>query len=200
MLGDQGRQLVDIALKNSERLTRLINDILDIEKIESGKVEFQFQPVAVAQLVQQAIDANRAYADLFGVELELHGAASQAQVYGDPDRLLQVLANLISNAAKFSPRQGTVVISVAAEEDQVWVRVADQGPGIPEEFRSRIFQKFAQADSSDTRQKGGTGLGLSISKAILEQLGGNIGYQTELGAGTTFYFTLPSYRAPHGAL
>lgn len=199
-LSDQGKQLVDIALNNSDRLTRLINDILDIEKIESGKMEFRFEPVSMASLVRQAVEANRAYADLFGVNLAIGETEAQTDVYADPDRLLQVLANLISNAAKFSPRGGTVVISLAVEGGQVWVRVADQGPGIPEEFRSRIFQKFAQADSSDTRQKGGTGLGLSISKAIVEHLGGDIGYETELGVGTTFYFLLPLFHAAEGAI
>ncbi len=191
----QAKSLVNIAYKNSERLIRLINDILDIEKIESGKMVFDLKPIELMPLLAQAIEANSAYGQQFGVEFVLEKQAPGVQVDGDPDRLIQVVTNLLSNAVKFSSRGSTVDIGVSRYDSSVRVSVRDHGPGIPEEFRNRIFQKFAQADSSNTRQKGGTGLGLSISKAIVERLGGQIGYETALNEGTTFYFDLPELRA-----
>ena len=113
------------------------------------------------------------------------------RVNGDVDRITQVVANLLSNAAKFSPPGIPVTVTMTPWRSKVRVSVRDQGPGIPEEFRDRIFQKFSQADSSDTRLKGGTGLGLNISKAIVEKHGGSIGFETQVGSGTTFYFELP---------
>ncbi|MBI4789941.1 MAG: PAS domain S-box protein [Chloroflexi bacterium] len=190
----QAKSLVEIAYKNSERLVLLINDILDIEKIESGKMIFHFKPLELAPLIEQAIEVNRGYAAQFGVQLALEPATTGIQVNGDSDRLTQVLTNLLSNACKFSPRDSTVQVSVAPHADNIRIAVRDHGPGIPDEFRSRIFQKFAQADSSDTRQKGGTGLGLSISKAIVEKHGGQIGFATAKGVGTTLYFDLPEWR------
>jgi PAS domain S-box-containing protein len=187
----QARAMLEIAHKNSERLVRLINDILDIEKIESGKMAFRIEPMELMPLVEHAIDANRTYGEQLGVGFVLREALPGAVVRVDSDRLTQVVTNLMSNAAKFSPRGGVVAVAVTRREGRVRVAVSDQGPGIPDEFRDRIFQKFAQADSSDTRQKGGTGLGLSISKAIVERLGGQIGFETAAGVGTTFYFELP---------
>ncbi|MFQ3612804.1 MAG: PAS domain S-box protein [Cyanobacteriota bacterium] len=209
-LPPQVQSLVDIAYKNSERLVMLINDILDIEKIESGKMHFDIHPVDLMALLQQAIEANRAYAAQFEVDLRLEPEVlsttgiplTAIQVNVDPNRLMQVMNNLLSNAAKFSPPGQTVRVWAEHVQEGIRVHVRDRGPGIPEEFRSRIFQKFAQADSSDTRQKGGTGLGLSISKAIVERFGGTIGFQSnpiqealEPGQqGTTFYFTLPQWQ------
>ena len=187
----QARAMLEIAHKNSERLVRLINDILDIEKIESGKMAFRLERAELMPLVEHAIDANRTYGEQFGVGFVVQEALPGVVVRVDPDRLTQVLTNLLSNAAKFSPRDRLVSVSVTRRGDQVRVAVSDTGPGIPQEFRHRIFQKFAQADSSDTRQKGGTGLGLSISKVIVERMGGRIGFETAPGAGTTFYFELP---------
>ena len=193
-LPPQAKSLIEIAYKNSERLVLLINDILDIEKIESGKMVFHFKPLGIVPLLEQAIEANRGYGMQFGVQFVLEPSPLGIQVNGDCDRLTQVLTNLLSNAAKFSPRDSTVHISIAPHADAIRIAVRDRGPGIPEEFRSHIFQKFAQADSSDARQKGGTGLGLSISKAIIEKHGGQIGFETEKGIGTTFYFDLPEWR------
>lgn len=187
------KALVDIAYKNSERLILLINDILDIEKIESGKMDFNMKPLELMPLVEQAIEANRAYAEQLGVQLVVDGALPDVKVNVDRDRLIQVLTNLLSNAAKFSPHNGTVVVSVSRLAQAIRVTVSDRGSGIPEEFRPRIFQKFAQADSSATRQKGGTGLGLSISKAIIQKLGGQMGFETEINVGTSFYFELPEW-------
>ncbi len=187
------RTMVDIAYKNSERLVRLINDILDIEKIASGKMVFDLKPVDLMSLIEQAVEANRAYAAEFGVTLTLEQHLSNVIINTDSDRLTQVLTNLLSNAAKFSPRDDTVIISIVRQEHTIRVAITDHGPGIAEAFRDQIFQKFAQADSSDTRQKSGTGLGLSISKAIVERLGGTIGFETSPEQGTTFYFNLPQW-------
>ncbi|OLP20332.1 hypothetical protein BST81_00930 [Leptolyngbya sp. 'hensonii'] len=188
----QARELIDIAHKNSERLVLLINDILDVEKIESGKMHFEMKPLALVPLVEQAIVANQAYGEQFKVQFVLEHDLTEVKINGDSNRLMQVMANLLSNAAKFSPPGSTVEVTVRRKNlETVRVTVRDHGPGIPEEFRYRIFQKFAQADTSTTRQKGGTGLGLSISKAIVERLGGTIGFETEMGVGTAFYFELP---------
>jgi PAS domain S-box-containing protein len=203
-LSPRASTMIDIAYKNSERLVRLINDILDIEKIESGKMDFVIKPTSLVPLLEQAIEANRAYGEQFGVTFRLEPVRSDLKVNADSDRLIQVITNLLSNAAKFSPSNDTVVVSVVPRDECIRVAITDHGAGIPEKFRARMFQKFAQADASDTRQKGGTGLGLSISKAIIERLGGQIGFETETDVGTTFYFDLPelhedSYPTPAGA-
>lgn len=186
----EAANLVEIAFHNSERLVRLINDILDIEKIESGKLQFERQPIDLGQLVANAIEANEGFAAEFGVRLTLGARLDAAMVLGDPDRLMQVMANLLSNAAKFSPRGGEVRVDLTRRRDGFRVAVRDHGPGIPPAFRHRVFERFAQADSSDRRQTGGTGLGLSISKAIIERHGGAIGFDTS-EAGSTFWFELP---------
>ena len=193
-LPKQAKEMIDIAHKNTDRLVRLINDMLDIEKIEAGKIELRIEPLELIPLIEQAIKENRAYGKEFGVEFAIEHAVPGVKVYADGDRLIQVVTNLLSNAAKFSPRGDTVELSVLRHDGAIRVAVSDHGPGISEEFRDRIFQKFAQADSSDAREKGGTGLGLSICKAIVEKLGGRIGFDTETGAGTTFYFDLPEWR------
>jgi PAS domain S-box-containing protein len=193
---DKARNLVDIALRNSDRLAHLINDLLDMEKMESGKMQFELQPHSLSELVAQAIEANTGYAQNLNVRLALIEPVPNVWVTVDSFRLLQVMGNLLSNAAKFSPTGSTVEVSVSTRVDNKGAAVArvaviDKGPGIPDEFRSRIFQKFSQADGSDARTKGGTGLGLAICKTIMEQMGGEIGYETKLGAGSTFYFDLP---------
>lgn len=193
---DPAKGLVDIALKNSERLGRLINDILDIEKIESGKVDFTFLELDLRRVIEQSIEANRGYGETLGVGFELGECPEHARVLGDEDRLMQVLANLLSNAAKFSPRGETVTLSVEPRGSFLRVGVRDRGPGIAEEFKDRIFQRFAQADASDTRQRGGTGLGLAVSKAIVERHHGHIGFENEAEGGTTFFFELPGQPLP----
>jgi len=195
-------RLLTIAHKNSERLVRLINDILDIEKIESGKVVFDLKRVEVQTLVEQAIEANRAFAESFGVQVRLDPPAGRFDVRVDPDRLVQVVTNLLSNAVKFSPAGSDVVVAVAEQGEMVRIGVRDHGPGIPENFRARIFEKFAQADATDSRQKGGTGLGLSIVQQIVIRLGGEVGFEDAPGGGTTFYVTVPRWQqhtdAGHG--
>jgi signal transduction histidine kinase len=183
-------RLVGIARQNSERLIRLINDILDLEKAEAGKLEFQFSVRSMRAEVASVAEFNRGFAQSLGVAIVLEDG-DDADVFIDSDRLTQVLTNLISNAAKFSPPGGTVRIRVQREDPGVRVTVSDNGPGIPAEFCTRIFQKFAQADASDSRAKGGTGLGLSIAKTITEKLGGHIGFDTVPGKGTSFFIILP---------
>lgn len=190
----QAQTLIGIAHSNSERLVRLINDILDVEKIESGKMTFNTVPLNLAALLKQALEANQAYADLYGVKLVLE-TLPEVMVNSDHDRLMQVMANLLSNAIKFSPHGATVATVMTRRNNAVRVAVSDHGKGIPEDFHARIFQKFAQADSSDTRKGQGTGLGLNISKAIVEKFGGSIDFETEIDVGTTFYFDLPEWQA-----
>lgn len=250
-LPPQAKNMVEIARKNSERLVLLINDILDIEKIESGQMRFDMEPVSLADLLQTAVEANRSYAETLSVQLELQPLAPEleaAKVRGDETRLLQVMANLISNAAKFSPAETAVRIyttlmepaviqephagerlefadfekmadpfQVGSSADglpeempadftenlkitvraprMVRIMVEDSGPGVPEEFVPRLFEKFAQADASTTRAKGGTGLGLAIARAIVEKHGGHIAHLAqEPNSGRTgaiFYFQLP---------
>jgi PAS domain S-box-containing protein len=191
-LADKTKTMVDIAVSSTDRLVRLINDILDIEKIESGKMTFQLKPLDLAAVVEQAVESTRAYGERLGITFKLDVRARDVRVRGDTDRLTQVITNLLSNAAKFSPPRGAVAVTLARVNGKVRVSVKDDGPGIPEEFQSRIFGKFSQADTSDARQKGGTGLGLNISKAIIEKHGGTIYFETEKGAGTTFFFDLPA--------
>jgi PAS domain S-box-containing protein len=191
----QATQLVQIAHSNSERLVRLINDILDIERIEAGRMDFRLEELDLSGVVENAVLANRGYAEPYGVTYALRERPRQVRVKADRDRLLQVLANLMSNAAKYAPRGSVVELAVRIEGPAAQVSVSDSGPGVPEEFRSRIFSKFAQADSSDTRDKGGSGLGLSITKAIVEGHGGRIGYESHPGR-TTFWFELPLHGSP----
>ena len=193
-LPDKLKSMLDIAYNNSERLVLLINDILDMEKIQSGEMHFNMKPMDATALAKSAIEANQGYGAQHGVTFVLTGMDEEAFVHGDVDRLMQVMSNLMSNAVKFSPAQGSVEISVTRKGDIIRVTVSDKGPGIPENFRRRIFSRFSQADSSDTRQKSGTGLGLSISKAIIEDHGGTIGFDSVEGKGTTFFFELPELK------
>ncbi|UTW07182.1 CHASE domain-containing protein [Pseudomonas benzenivorans] len=192
-LSEQAHQLVSIAQSNSERLVSLVNDILDIEKLEFGHTRLQLSRTDLRPLLHEALAHNQGYADGFQVSLSLDDSALPAQVPVQVDglRLQQVLSNLIANAVKFSDPLGRVEISAQLVDQQVRVQVRDYGPGIAEEFRERIFQKFAQADASDSRRRGGTGLGLSICKTLIERMHGQIDYSSVVGQGSTFYFTLP---------
>jgi len=194
LLPEKSRRMLELAARNSERLTLLINDILDLEKIETGRMEFELANVDLLALARQAVVDNEGYATQHHVSLKLISSLDHAFIQSDAHRLLQVFANLISNAVKYSPDNGVVEISVTKDKATFCVSVSDKGQGIPDEFRNRIFQRFAQADSSSTRQKGGTGLGLSITKAIVECFGGSIGYDSQLGEGTRFYFNIPVWQ------
>jgi PAS domain S-box-containing protein len=190
-LPDSARYLIDIAKSNCERLIRLINDILDTEKIESGKMRFEMKELDLGLLLEAAIAANEGFASQHSVTLRLQVPGGPVAVQVDSDRLNQVIANLVANAVKFSPPGKPVEVSLAIQDERARVEIRDHGAGIPEEFRAHIFQKFSQADSSDARTKGGSGLGLNISKAIVERLGGSIGFEPAANGGTVFYFELP---------
>lgn len=192
-LSGQAKSLIDIAYNNTERLVRLINDILDVEKIEGGHLAFDFRVIDVMSVINRSIATNQAYAGQAGVQVDLSQAAPETPVYLDADRLTQVLDNVLSNAIKFSPQDSVVLVYVTVEEDSVRIAITDHGPGISEEFQPLVFRKFAQEDGSATRQKGGTGLGLSISKAIIDRLDGRIWFETRPGSGATFYIELPIY-------
>jgi PAS domain S-box-containing protein len=197
----RAHHMIDIAYKNSQRLIRLINDVLDSDRLESEAMPFTLQPLAFAALIAQAEEENQAFAASLAVTLAFARPTEELWVNADPDRLLQVLTNLLANALKFSPKGGVVTVSLSRHESMARFAVTDQGVGIPEAFQPRIFEKFAQADSSDRRRNGGTGLGLNISRAIVERLGGTISYTTG-SSGTTFFVDLPliQVQAPPQAL
>ncbi len=182
--------MINIAHSNSRRLTHLINDLLDIEKIAAGKVVFDMQVQPLMPLVQQAVEATRTYGSESKVTLQIVSSVSGLDVRVDSQRFLQILSNLLSNAIKFSPEGGTVDIAVEHRAPKVRISVRDHGRGIPEEFRGRIFQKFAQADASDTRKQSGTGLGLAISRELAERMNGMLDYDSVPGEGARFFLDL----------
>jgi PAS domain S-box-containing protein len=186
-------RLLAIANKNSQRLVRLINDILDIEKLESGRTVFNLSQVDIRSLVEQAIEENRGFAEGYGVDVRLDPASANGQVNVDPDRMSQVITNLLSNAIKFSPKGEEVLVAVEKRGEAFRISVRDHGPGVPDEFKPHIFEKFAQADATNTRQKSGTGLGLSIVKQIVEWQGGAVGFADSAGGGTIFNVDLPTW-------
>ena len=211
-LPPQAREMVGLALKNADRLGLLINDLLDMEKIETGAMKFDMGAIELQKLLQSALELNASYAAPLGVQLRLETLPSQLQnasVWGDYNRLMQVLSNLLSNAAKFTRAPGNVVLRArlvhlsprdasprdALEitgEKRVRIEVCDEGQGVPPEFVPSLFERFAQADASPTRRRGGTGLGLAISRAIINKHGTRIGYAPpdEKCKGATFFFEL----------
>jgi PAS domain S-box-containing protein len=198
VLGDMDKEVMELTLvaeRNGQRLLDLINDILDIEKIESGKLTMMPELLALDELVGESLVLNKGFAERYQVRYEARGPLLPVQVKADRKRLLQVMTNLLSNAAKFSPPGEPVEVTMEDHGASVRVGVCDRGPGIPENFRGRIFGRFAQADSSMTRQKGGTGLGLAICKRLVELMNGRIGFADREGGGTEFYFELPKHGA-----
>jgi PAS domain S-box-containing protein len=186
-------RLLAIAHTNSQRLVRLINDILDIEKLESSRVVFNLSEVNLRSLVEHAIEENRGFAESYGVRVRLDAASAASEVNADPDRLAQVVTNLLSNAIKFSPAGEEVLVAVENNGNVVRVSVRDHGCGVPVDFKPHVFEKFSQADGTTSRQKGGTGLGLSIVKQIVERLGGEVGFDDAAGGGTIFHVELPAW-------
>jgi PAS domain S-box-containing protein len=196
VMGELDRDLAEltvVAERNGQRLLDLINDILDIEKIESGKLNLVPEVMPVDELVREAMVLNKAFAERFKVRFQSHGDVPDRKVRADRKRLLQVMTNLLSNAAKFSPEGGVVEISTEDAGRNIRVAVHDRGSGIPEAFRPRIFGRFTQADSTATRQKGGTGLGLAICKRLIELMQGRIGFDDRAGGGSSFWFELPRH-------
>lgn len=186
-------RLLDIADKNCERLAQMVNDILDLEKLDSGKLRMDRKPQSLGPWVRNTLVTMQPYADTFGVAIGCRPGAGDADLVClfDEGRITQVLVNLLSNAIKFSSSGGRVDVRMERIGSQVRVSVTDHGRGISEEFRSRIFQRFSQAGPQNVRGQAGTGLGLAICKAIVEQHEGQIGFDSVPGAGSTFYFDLP---------
>ncbi|HET6233086.1 MAG TPA: PAS domain S-box protein [Longimicrobiaceae bacterium] len=186
---ERGRGMLSLAMRNTDRLMRLINDVLDLERMASGKVAVERQVYSAGELVTQAADVMRSMAEQAGIWLVV--TPSPVRVFADPDRICQVLSNLVSNAVKFSSEEGTVWLSVSERESEAVFEVRDQGRGIPPEKLGLIFERFQQVDSTDARDKGGTGLGLAICRQIVEQHGGRIWAENNERRGSTFRFTLP---------
>ena len=189
-LPEKGQRMLDIAVSNTDRLVRLINDILDIERIESGAVSMVRGSTSAAALMTQAGEVMETLADDAGVTLSVDPVT--AELWADPDRIMQTLTNLLANAIKFSPEGATVWLRAERSGEEVLVSVADQGRGIPADRLDAIFERFQQVDSSDSRDKGGTGLGLPICRSIVHQHGGDIWVESTVGEGSTFFFTLPA--------
>ena len=184
------RQMLSIAYRNSQHLTYLVNDLLDMEQLVAGKLTVTLTTQPLMPVIETSVRENQSFADQFGVQQVIVEREDDVRVDVDAERLHQVMTNLLSNAAKFSPASGTVRVRVRRQGDWVRVAVEDDGQGVPEEFRDHIFQKFSQADNSDTRRKRGTGLGLAISRELVERMQGRIGFESVVGHGATFYFDL----------
>src|SRR4051812_22202361 len=196
VLGDVPKdvmELTEVAERNGQRLLDLINDILDIEKIESGKLTLAPEAIRIDELVEEAVVLNKGFGDRFKVRFEAQGPTTKSEIRADRKRLLQVMTNLLSNAAKFSPEGDVVQITTEPQGASLRIGIHDRGPGIPEAFRARMFGRFNQADSTTSRQKGGTGLGLAICKRLVEMMRGRIGFEDRPGGGTTFWFELPRH-------
>ncbi len=194
-LPDEASTMLEVANRNVDRLLTLINDILDVSKLESGEIDFKLDDIKVLPFLNECIELNQEYAKKYNTDFVCTHQHEDITLNADKDRLIQVMSNLLSNAAKYSPENISVEIFTDVINGNLRVSVKDYGPGIPEEFQASLFQKFTQSSSGDTRQVGGTGLGLSISKTIIEKLGGSIGFNTIKGKETTFYFELPIVNA-----
>lgn len=184
---DNLKPALTIAAKNSHRLANLIDDLLDLQKIEAGEMVFHFETIDVSELVKDAVESTKSYADHLGIHVATVLPTQEMQMRGDHSRLIQVMHNLMSNALKFSREGGTVQVRLEARGPKVRISVQDEGVGIPENARDRVFGKFSQVDSSDIRKVGGTGLGMNITKQIVERHEGLVDYESQLGVGSTFY-------------
>ena len=188
-LTPQGQEFIEISLKNTQRLTRLINDVLDLERMESDRVTMFMQICNLAELMTQATQAMQTMADAQTIQIIVN--APELTIWADPDHIVQVFTNLLSNAIKFSSPHTTVWLSATKREADTLIQVKDQGRGIPPNKVETIFERFCQVDASDSRQLGGTGLGLAICKNIVQRHGGKIWVESTVGIGSTFFFTLP---------
>lgn len=188
-LSPQARDFIDIALRNTQRLTRLINDVLDLERIESGQVTMSMRSCSLGDLMHHAAEAMTAMATERELQIVVHPL--EAKVWVDPDAIIQVLTNLLSNAIKFSTPGATIWVNAQKRKDDTLIQVVDQGRGIPPDKLEAIFERFQQVDGSDSRQLGGTGLGLTICRNVVQRHGGKIWAESTLGEGSRFYLTLP---------
>ncbi|MDH5395772.1 MAG: HAMP domain-containing histidine kinase [Gammaproteobacteria bacterium] len=188
----RSKEMLEIAYNNADRLMLLISDILDIEKIESGKMELKFSSVNINELIVSCITHNSGLAEKYRVKFNFKPDSSLPLLKIDKDRIIQVMNNLMSNAAKFEPDNGTIELKAVQENNYVRVSVTDHGTGIPLDFQDKIFHKFTQADVSNTKNIPGTGLGLAISKKFIEHHHGKIGFTTKQNEGSCFYFILPT--------
>ena len=186
--------MVQIAARNSDQLKHLINDLLDMEKLVSGRIRMSIEPAPLFPVLAEAVEQLRTYAMDREVSLALAPDHPDRRAAFDRHRLQQAVMNLLSNAIKFSPRQARVDIRIRPRPGHLRVEVSDRGPGIPSSFHPQLFEKFAQADSSTTRDQRGTGLGLAITREIMTQMGGEVGFRTRVGQGSTFWLDIP--RAP----
>ncbi len=197
-LPDEAKEILSVAERNVIRLVTLINDILDLERLDSGRLEMHFVLVPVSSVVDRAIESIQALAEQTGITIE--STSKGGALYADPDRLVQVLVNLLSNAVKFSAAGSTIRLSVDESKDLTEIRVTDEGRGIPADLHVAIFERFRQVEATDAREKGGSGLGLAICKAIVEQHGGTIGVESEEGKGSSFWMRLPGAASPRAAV
>jgi len=195
-LSDDGKSMLEIANKNCETLLLLINDLLDFEKIISGTMSMDIKQHDLGVLVHSSVETNQVYAQSHSVRFRLNEPPAPMWAEVDEHRFAQIMRNLLSNAAKFSSADSTVNVSLLNEDGQITVKVSDQGIGISDEDKERIFERFIQIDSSDSRQHSGSGLGLSITKAFVEGMEGTINFESELGKGTTFYMSFPAAKNP----
>lgn len=187
----KARNILEIAHKNSIRLSALINDLLDLQKIESGQMTYNFDEIDLASIVEECIGSMETFAQTYGISFEFNPPEDMVVVHADRDRLHQVLDNLMSNAVKFSRRGERVVMRIVTKSDRILVEVEDHGVGIPPDSREKVFGRFTQVDSSDRRSHGGTGLGLNIAQEIMAAHGGTVNYTSKLGEGTTFVIDFP---------
>jgi len=193
---DDLKPILEIAVKNSNRLAELINETLDLQKIESGEMIFRFQSLDISRVVSESVDAIMAQANAEQIEVRKEFPEDEVFINGDEARIQQVLGNLLSNALKFSEAGGVITVRVEQNNDRVRVSVQDTGTGIPENCEAQVFGRFSQVDSSDRRKVGGTGLGMNISKRIIERHNGTIHYKSRLGEGTTFFLEFDLKRQP----
>ena len=190
-LPEKAQKMADVAYRNTQQLSALVNDLLDMEKLVSGKVRMNLSQADIRPITREAVENHTAFASQRKVSLELDEPEARLYASVDSQRLTQALSNLLSNAIKFSPSGARVLIDFKTDKDGVAIRVHDRGPGIPEDFHHKIFQRFSQVNTSDSRQQPGTGLGLAITKELMTQMGGNAGFESVEGQGSTFWLWLP---------